>query len=162
MQRHNDGRTRHPTSHSAVPNLRQPGRWVSALCAVCLFGIALLLPACSDTPTGLDDDCEVIYIVSSSDASATTGLAIVNQLSTGLEAVVEGDRIVGAGADMSPGACEVWGLFSGSYDVRLRPCRQDVLGSTECTTYLAAEVRRRLVVSAGERTELRVTPSFFP
>lgn len=139
--------------------LTNPRVLITVLGALCVGGIAGGVTSCSDA-TG-PGRCEVIYVVSQSDQAPETGLRIINALSTGLDAVVSGERIVSAGADMSPGACEIWGLFAGTYQVSLQQCRQEDAGSSQCTSHFGPEVVRTVAVVQGEITELRVTSSFF-
>lgn len=122
--------------------------------------IIIILLACSN-PTGTGGTCEVIYITSESDPTASTGIQIENALSGGLHATVESERHGDYGADMAPGACEVWGFPAGTYGVALQRCEQGEAGNTTCTRLLGAEVRRTVTVEQGTRTRLRVDAGLF-
>lgn len=140
-----------------MPRPRVPGATLLPATAL----LVLTAVACSDSTGPEIGPCEVIYITSQSDPGATTGIQVENGLSGGLHATVESERYVSTGANMAPGACEVWGYPAGSYTVALQRCEQDVPGSTECTELIGAVVRRSVVVESGSRTRLRVDSGFF-
>jgi len=131
--------------------------WCSAALAV-LIGLALA--ACTSS-TGPGGGCEVIFITSTSDPAATTGLQIVNGLSGGLSVDVEGRRVASTGADMSAGECVQWGLFADRYDVYFQRCAQENAGSSKCTAPVGARVQRSVDIVRDEVTRVRVDPSFF-
>jgi hypothetical protein len=135
-----------------------------SIAAVVFAGVVAVGPSLGSTgcgdPTGVGA-CEVIYTSSTSGDAPTTGLRIINELSTGLDAIVEGESIISAGAEMYPGDCGIWGLREAVYNVRLRPCTQEG-GSSECVSYLSEEATRTVTVTRGSIATLRVTDTFFP
>ena len=144
-------------SSSFFPAVGIVRRWV-AVVALGAGGIAAV--GCTDIlgPGG----CEVIYVVSQSGGTPDTGLRVKNHLSGGLDVTVEGSRIVGAGSDMASGACEIWGLFPGTYTVTLQQCAQDVAGSSRCTAPIGPPVVRLVQVPDGQIVELIINAPVFP
>ena len=122
--------------------------------------IGLPIAACTSS-TGPGGGCEVIFITSTSDPTATTGLQIVNGLSGGLSVEVDSRRLTTTGADMSAGECVRWGLFADRYDVSFQRCSQGNAGSSRCTQEIGARVRRSVDVLQDEVTTVRVDASFF-
>jgi len=154
-------------------------RWVAKLCRrlggtranpralramtvgiVALWAGGVAAAGCTDVlgPGG----CEVIYVVSQSGGTPDTGLRVQNHLSGGLDVTVEGGRIVGAGSNMASGACEIWGLFPGTYTMTLQQCAQDVAGSSQCTASIGQPVVRTVQVPDGQIVEMIINAQLFP
>jgi len=128
---------------------------------VAIFGIAAIALAACTSSTGPGGGCDVIFIMSTSDPSATTGLQIVNGLSGGVSVDVEGRNISTTTADMSAGECVRWGLFSDRYDVFFQRCEQGSAGSSQCTAPVGARVQRSVDIVQDQVTTIRVDGSFF-
>jgi hypothetical protein len=131
---------------------------VSAAGAIVLASLPLLSAGCGNILG--PGSCDVSYVVRANE-NPETGIRFINELSSGLQVIVESGRVSGIGSDMAPGSCEVYGLFAGDYIVSFHQCAQNDQDTTVCTSTFGPEIRRTVSVGNGEITELRVNQSWF-
>ena len=124
-----------------------------------IFGLALIAIGCgSDATEPSSANCVVIF--ATSDPPGLSGIEVHNETGGGLHVEVDG-VFPGTGANMSPGACEVWAYPAGTYQVTLQRCEQADPGRSRCTSLFGTEVIRSVVVQSDSRTVLRVDQNFF-
>ena len=125
-----------------------------------IFGLLLIAAGCgSDATAPSSANCVVIF--ATSDPPGLSGIEVHNETGGGLSVQVDGTGVIGTGADMGEGTCEVWAYPAGTYQVTIQRCEQADPSTSSCTSLFGPEVIRSVVVQSGSRTVLRVDEKFF-